>query len=552
MSLGNPLGLLALLGLPAVVAIHLLRVRARLVPATTLFLLPASAVVSEGGRRFERLRSTPLLWVQLAAVVLLTWILVEPRWLREDSTRRIVLVVDGSASMSAFEKAFPEALRESVEKLERAASKTEWVVLASDPRERTLYSGGSADQAISAAASFRARLPTHDPGPVLSTARSIASSSGLVVFFTDRDTSVPPGVELLSIGSPIANVGFAGVEVTEEGDYRAIVKSSSANRETRTWWIEREGSSPPPAELVELEPFELAFLSGSFGADDEELTLVLEGDGFTLDDRLPMVRPRPKRLRVFVAPELSTSRFVARFVESLVPVERVSRSEDSDLVLATSEESPMPSIVFARSTSGSSSPKGPLISEKDPLTDGLNFQGLLAGSSGSPPGDSDRVLLWRGDEALVFLADRGGEASALVVSFALEESNADRVPAFVLLLHRFAESARSAAFRLEQGNVELHQLLPVAGPAAGSRAPSEPGFFDVGHEQDLLFRGAAHFADVREADFTQAAPSGLRADVEREELRRNSLPDPLRSLWIVGLAGLVVGAAALQEAPRRE
>ncbi len=550
MSFGNPLGLLALLGVPAVLAIHLLRVRARRVLATTLFLLPPSEVVTEGGRRLERLRSTPLLWLQLAAVLLLTWILVEPRWLREDSTRRVVLVVDVSASMSAFENALPEALRENVERLARAASKTEWVVLASDPRERTLYSGSSADEAIAAAASFRPRLPAHDENPVLATARSIASPSGLVVYITDHAASVPPGVEVLSVGSPLANVGFAGVEVTEEGSYRAIVKSASGNRERRRWWIEREGTSPEATQVLELEPFELAFVSGSFGPAEDELTLVLEGDGFTLDDRLPLVRPRPKLLRVYVAPELSTNRFVARFVESVASVERVSSPDEAHLVLARARESSKSTIVFVPSGGSGDVPRGsrgPLVSEKDALTDGLNFQGLLTDAPGPAPGVSDRVLLWQGERALVFLA----EPSSLVVGFALEESNADRVPAFVLLLHRFAESVRSSVVGFERRNVELHQLLNVFGSTSGDRAPSEPGFFELHKDQELLFRGAAHFADVREADLTRAAPQGLEAEVDREERRRNSLPDPLRSLWIVALVGLFVGASALQEGPAR-
>lgn len=550
MSVFNPLGLLALLGVPALLAIHLLRVRARRVRASTLFLLPVSEVVMEGGRRLERLRSTPLLWVQLAAVLLLTWILVEPRWLREDSTRRIVLVVDASASMSAFENALPSALRAAGERLARAASKTEWVVLASDPRERTLYSGSSAEEAIAAAASFRARLPRHDEGPVLATARSLASPSGLVVYVTDHPASVPPGVEVLSIGSPVANVGFAGVEVTEDGSYRAIVKSSSGNRERRRWWVERDGASPVSAQ--ELEPFELAFVSGTFGADEEQLTLVLEGDGFTLDDRLPLVRPRPKLLRVYVAPELSANRFVSRFVETLASVERVSASDEADLVLARSRASSVSSILFVSSGGSGASPKGPLVSEKDALTDGLNFQGLLAKASGPAPAASDRVLLWQGNDALVYLAEDGSDSSSLAVAFPVEKSNADRVPAFVLLLHRFAESVRSSVPGFEQRNTELHQLLSVAGSAAGARAPSEPGFFEVRNEREPLFRGAAHFADVREADLTRAAPRGLGAGAEKDALRRNSLPDPLRSLWIVALAGLFVGASALQENPAQK
>jgi hypothetical protein len=455
--------------------------------------------------------------------------------------------------MSAFEKTLPEVLRESVDRLARAASRPEWVVLASDPREKTLYSGSSADEAIAAAASPRARLPRHDEAPVLATARSIASPAGLVVYVTDHDIPVPPGVEILSIGSPLANVGFAGVEVTEEGIYRAIVKSSSGNLERRRSWVEREGASPSAAETLELAPFELAFVSGKFEAEEERLTLVLEGDAFTLDDRLPLVRPRPKVLRVHVAPELSADRFVARFVESLVSAERVSAPDAADLVIGRSRDLSKPSIVLVPSVEDGGSPRGELTAERDALTDGLSFQGLLARASGPAPAVTDRALLWQGKEALVLVAQEGSTHPSLVVRFAIDSSNADRVPAFVLLLHRFVESVRSSVIGVEQRNVELNQLLRVAGSTSEDRAPSEPGFFDVRKRTnggELLFRGAARFADVRESDLTRAAPRGLDAEVHGEALRTNSLPDPLRSLWIVALVGLFVGASALQEEPK--
>ena len=85
-------------------------------------------------------------------------------------------------------------------------------------------------------------------------------------------------------------------------------------------------------------------------------------------------------------------------------------------------------------------------------------------------------------------------------------------------------------------------------PGVGAER-SEPGFFDVRNGERILFRGAARFADVRESNLTRAAPRGLGAEVDREALRENSLPDPLRSLWIVALVGLFLGASALQEGP---
>ena len=76
LTLANTWGLWALLGLPAVVAIHFLQRRNRRMPATTLFLLEQMRRESRTGNRFERLRTSVPFWLQLLMVLLLTWQLV--------------------------------------------------------------------------------------------------------------------------------------------------------------------------------------------------------------------------------------------------------------------------------------------------------------------------------------------------------------------------------------------------------------------------------------------------------------------------------------------
>ena len=102
LTLGNLLGLWALLGIPAVIAIHFLQRKSQRVTVTTLFLLRQMRRESETGNRLERLRSSIPLWLQLVMVLMLTWLLVQPRWLKEDAVRRVAIVLDSSASMQAY------------------------------------------------------------------------------------------------------------------------------------------------------------------------------------------------------------------------------------------------------------------------------------------------------------------------------------------------------------------------------------------------------------------------------------------------------------------
>jgi len=98
----NPLGLWALLAVPVILAIHCLQEKSRRLRVSTLFLLERVAPESVSGAKFERLRQSLPMWMQLLAACLLAWMLAEPRWMKKDSQQTLVIVLDSTASMSAF------------------------------------------------------------------------------------------------------------------------------------------------------------------------------------------------------------------------------------------------------------------------------------------------------------------------------------------------------------------------------------------------------------------------------------------------------------------
>ncbi|HSF19698.1 MAG TPA: BatA domain-containing protein [Vicinamibacteria bacterium] len=548
MSFANPLGLLALvIGIPAVVIVHLLRVKARPVSTSTLFLLEVTRDSDEAGRRLDRLQSSPLFWLRILAVCVLAWVLAEPRWLRPDARQRVVLIVDASASMSAFRNELADALNRELPRIRSGASQTEWVVLASDVRRATLYSGSEMEPARDACIRVEPRLGTHDFGPVLLTALGLAGPSGRVVLATDRPLPVPSGVEILAVGAPVDNVGFAGAEIGEDGVWKAIVKNSGRTAQLRHLGDER----------VELGPGELAFLQGSLPAGADVVELDLEADRFALDDGLVLLRPRPKPLGIYVAPTLRQNRFIERFLETLEPFDRVESAAASDLAIADEPVGGAAALVFRSGNGGASYRKGRIVAERHPFVEGLDFRGLLVrGRPDVELSGDDRVLLWQGDVPLMVLR---GELPELVLHFGLDGSNADRVPAFVLALHRFAAAVRSSKIASEQKNVETGQLLSVASdgpleidgvPLGGSafRAPLEPGVFEVRSGDRTLLRAAARFADVREADLTEASSLGLDEAEHQEAIARSSQRDPFETLWVLALMGLLVAGWSRREA----
>ena len=520
LSFANPAGWWALGAVPVILAIHLLQRQSRRVVTSTLFLFDALRPVSAQGRRIERVRNSLPLWLQIAAAVLLAALLAGPRSLRRDSGQRIVVVLDSSVSMGAFRDELARALPPRLRALTRVAAQTEWHLLETDPARPTLYAGPDLPRLLAALDGWTPHLGTHDFAPALQAAHGLAGAAGLVVFVTDRKTDVPDGVETLAVGRPLDNCGWVGVSV-EGARWRALVQDHAAAPQTRAWHLEVDGSATPD-ETLTLAPGQVRTLAGAFPAGKDRCTLVLGGDAFALDDRLPLVRPEPKRLALFIGGgERAPAEFLRRFADSVPQTDLADSEEKADLcldVLAPGTTPARPAVLFAPAAAGSKAylPGEPL-AENDPLTAGLVWNGLLCKATDpAPPQPGDRTLLWQGVRPLIFL--RGdGLKRALVVNFDLRQSNADRLPAFVVLLGRFAESVRAEKVAFERRNAETNQPLAVAADPAGPppqtsdgtgnppRAPAAPGFFEVRQGDAVRLEGAAHFADPREADFKDAA-----------------------------------------------
>jgi hypothetical protein len=566
----NPAGAWALLGLLAVLAIHLLQRRSRRVVIATLFLVDAGAPPVPEGRRLDRLRSSASLWLQLVSVIAVTWLLLSPRFARSESLQRVVVVLDASASLTAFRDPLRGALEQRTAALARAAARTEWLLLDTGLRGGKLYEGSDAAALLRALDAWSSALGDHDVQPAVDVARTLAGGHGLVIFATDHAREIPADIELLAVGSPADNVGFAGVQVeAKQGQalFRAMIKNYGREPALRAFRLHAGGASSPPT-AVRVAPSATHVVSGSFPPGHDRVELSIDPDRFALDDRLPLVRPKRKRLRVRVVGGADTSAFAARVLATVDDFERADGAAPADITISGGAPPPPgpAAIVLADTAEHARAPyqRGAIVAENHPLMADLNWQGLLVRAPRplASDGPDVRVLLRQGGAPLVVL--RGGEnAQRLVLAFSPRASNAERLPAFPLLLHRFVESVRAGVVGHEQVNVETGQRLPFAidprGPGALSlqlsshgeeaaavsdpalfRAPGRPGFFRVVQAGQPRITGAAHFADAREADLRKAASQHRTTGHDGRTRIANTREDPLTPLWMLLLATLLV------------
>lgn len=550
-TFANPMGLLALLGVPLVFAIHFLQRRTRTIPVSTLFLIEQHRDSSRVGRRFERLISSVPMWLQLLIVLLLAAHLSQPRLPVAGSVQRVAVVVDASASMRVFKSDLKRHLASLAERCQGLARHTEFLVLLADPAQARLYAGDSPAAMLQAIERWNPVGGPVDPAVSLRLGRERVGNHGLLVYATDTPLEkLPAEAVLLAVGHPIANVGFTGLTVGHkdgQGVWRALVSNRSSSIQERPWHLEWDQGMRGDDALVRIAAGGMESLSGAMPAGATRLRLVLGGDEFGLDDSYPFLTPAPKSLWLqHNLPDVF--RWLPERLSRSVPgMAVVPPGKTADVTLAAASDGRFPTVLgpaILMSSAGEANAKTlaqAMVAARHPMVAGLSWETLAVQDVPMVPAHpNDVVLVWCGPRPLVSLRPvplpSGASATPvhqLVLHFNPQLSNWDRLPAAAVLFLRYCEELRLAKRGTARESLEPRQalapLLPgdlhgdlvietldLAGQVvnsrvipssglAGLRAPDEPGYLRVSQGDITLIDGAVAFADAREGDFRACA-----------------------------------------------
>ena len=578
MTLLNPLGLLALLAIPIVIAIHFLQRRSQNLPISTLFLLQKTQKESASGQKFDRLMNSVPLWLQLLIVCLITWLLVQPRYIKANSTQRIAIVLDSSASMSVFKNEVRSKLESILPELQGNAEHAELWLLQSNATKARLYHGKDIAKLLVAIEQWQPVDGANDPNHGLRIARSLAGTEGAVVFLTDTPReSMPYNAHLYGIGSYKENCGFTGVSFSNNGTqliWKTLVRNYSDQPITRTWYLENDKGQRTPEKTVSIQPRKLVSLQGTFPQNSKTAKLVLSKDNFALDDILPLVKPIPKSLNIISSNLKPLTKLAESIHNSFPNIYSTTQTSDADIQISDTaliDSLTRDSILFNQVTANPKSYlTGNIVAEKHPLMEGLNWQTLLIKDVPAlSHTETDQVLLWQGKRPLIILRPLANKKQALLFNFAIDHSNVMKTEAMVVLLLRYIENIRDQKMSHQQLITETSQPLKLITPKVTKQSalsiesiaishdkqnekstvtyvsnrklysPNHPCFFTIKHAGKPLLTAANYFADTREADFSQCAEAYVPASTNASAVDRHTKEDHLWRYW-VGLALLAV------------
>ncbi|MBZ4416275.1 BatA and WFA domain-containing protein [Myxococcus sp. RHSTA-1-4] len=571
MSFGFPWGLLALGALAPLVAAYFLRRRQKPVVVSALFLWRTPRPRAEAGPRWERFTREASLLLEALAVIAAALFLADARLGEAARTRHLVLVVDGSLSMSARGPdgvTVLEKVRQEAAKRVEEAEATQVTVLASGIAPRVL-AGPEAEpsRALAALESFQALGADHDVMPTLIWAQELAGSGRRVVFLTDAPPEiaalVPASVRWMAFGTGRDNVALVSAQRRDEGATATVTlrvaRFGAGPQEVEA----RVRAQPGPGAKEGTERVERVRLPDEGTAT---VRLTFQGAG-TVEVSLPEdALPEDGRVRLPPSPVRPVAVGLA---EGLAPPERQSLERflavAPEVARDGAKEGTAPAEVLlvgprgtdARVTVGAPGTLrtfvGPFFSEKGhPLLDDVQFAGVRWTAGDNPPG---RPLVTAG-EAVLVSEEEGGRVH---LNVDLTRSNVQRVAAWPVLLGNVVREARRTREGFPRRQLTLGEPLPVVtvsgarytlvGPG-GSRPvfgagavdlppPAGPGRYVLERDGDEVDAAEVLALDARESDLRGRGAADVPARESSEDDERGTAPSRARWPLVLLLVALV-------------
>ncbi len=534
MTFAVPLGLVALLAIPAIVAIHLLRRRFPVRPVAGLFLWTAARDVPDGGRRIDRLPWTTSLLLECLAALALALIIAGATLSSSANSEHLVVLLDDSVSMTAADAAGgsprARAVRRVRDDIERIGPRGRITIVRSG--ERPALIAGPAAFGAEAEAALDTWTPlarNHSLSPGLRLARELAGNSGSVLVVSDRAPDggaerLLPGEQWAAVGTPLANAGIVDAHRsvnadTKQGAVSLALRNYSEAAATRVLRVTarekelltRQLEVPPGASSITIP----------LPAGVPPVRVSLSNDALTSDDAVVLVEPRPQI--VGVENRLKDARgrtALDRALASIAGTVPATAGHIAFVDAAATEEATAPGVwraLFGRPppplvTAGEPADLiGPFVLEKrHPLIQGVTLGGIVWAGVVPLSRDAVHPLASAGDRTLVgtLRPTPAAPDPTFVFNLDLERTNLIRSPDWPIIISNLVEMRRRELPGPERWNYRVGEWIRIR----FDRQPAAPLRLRMGAlERELPM--------TRLVDLVAPPPGGLAQILEGDQVR---------------------------------
>jgi Ca-activated chloride channel homolog len=515
MFFANPWGLLGLISVPTILAIHMYHRRFPPVLVGGLHLWGAEVRIPTSGRKRERLPMSISLLLELLAAIVLTLVLSQPRLGDQDRVRHFVIVLDNSASMGAVnrdEKSNRQkALDEITRRVENSARGSVVTIILTGHRPEMLIGPAVKwDEAEKALANWHPALPGHEPLSALDMAAQLAEDGGDLIYVTDSMPTagqrIPKNADVVAVGSSLPNVAFTAARWMVDPNTLAgslflrIANIGPRSVQVRVSAIIGESSAPNTAqEPAQTTPTAQSVLNQliEIPADGERsleaqlpgglsrlrVSLKSDDDPLAIDNSIELVEPKIRIVHVAntLAADHAANVALARILEA-IPDVSIAAVDEADLVIAPGGILPEsarelwwfgvgPLDDAEAAKKDAKDLLGPFLVEKrHPLVEGVLLDGVVWGGV-QPLELSVTPLVSAGAQTLLARLN-GTLTTAFVLNIDIARSNLLDSPDWPILLSNLLELRRDALPGLRRWNYRMNESIQFR-LYEGTTAPEE-------------------------------------------------------------------------------
>jgi hypothetical protein len=583
----TPLGLLALLAIPAIIAIHLFRRRFPQRPVAGLFLWQVVRQTPEGGGRISRMPITASLILECLAALALALILAGARIRPASVSEHLVVLLDDSASMSAInsrgESPRDRAERRVLSEIQRLGSSSRVTLVLSGERPSVLLGPAAlaieARDALQKSGKWKPQAPHHSFALGLRLARELAGKTGRLMAISD----VPPpngkeveGVLWVAVGEPLANVGITAAQRTispQEGKGAvSLTLANFSDSQTRRRLTLKTENKELMVRDIDLAPG-TSSVTLPLPPGLPAVKVSLNDDALLRDNEVTLVEPRPQE--VGVENHLPEGRGRVALSKALGSLSGITLAEHGHLAFIPASELDRPAapgvwrVGFGHAPATLSAPGeardfiGPFVPEKrDPLMEGVTLAGVVW-TGASPLASGVHPLVSAGDQPLIVMLGQRPE-SGILFNLDLDRTNLVRAPDWPILISNLVEMRRQSLPGPDRWNYRIGEWVRVrlgrdpkgplrfrcggieralpAGRTVEFAAPSPGGLLQILEGDDVLFELGVNFLDEDETNLRAKSTSEIgKFDSGSRGLRSENGPasDPL--FWVL----VVIGGLAI-------
>lgn len=463
-----PWGLLALLGIPAIIAIHMFRRKFPPRPVAGLFLWQTLRQTPEGGGKITKLPITASLILECLAALALALILAGARLEPASVNEHLVVLLDDSASMSATnarnESPRDRAVRRIEDEIERLGRGVRVTLVLSGDRPAVLLGPAAlAIEAKPALARWKPEAQHHSLALGLRLARELASKTGRLIVFSDappdvRGASAIEGVRWLSMGERLQNIGITSAQRTltpSEGRGTLSLALGNFSGEAAKRQLRLVANQDGGKEILVRDldvPPGTSSLNLPVPAGLPAVTASLSNDALARDNDVTLVEPRPQIVAVENRlPEGRARDALARALSSIAGTTRAEQGQLSFGPAAALDQPAQPGVWrvgFGRAPARLLTPGdpqdfiGPFVPEKrHPLLQGVTLAGVVWSGALPIASKNVRPIVSSGDHPLIAMLGTKPDDGVLF-NVDLDKTNLVRAPDWPILVSNLVELRR--------------------------------------------------------------------------------------------------------------